>query len=138
MRSTLIPIVLAAALLGCRTRAETAPPGLNDAVIAHASASRAWAVFDGGRLVGSVVRYDEPGRRHRFLYTVRNVHSQDLGMVDDQGRAYRNRPHAEAEWVGTGTVLGGVRTILELGPEAEIREVSVDELRGLLEAISGG
>jgi hypothetical protein len=117
------------ALAACTTTVETAPPGLDQAVVQSAPLERAWLVHDGdGRPAGSLVLYREPSGEQRHLYIVRNVHQQDIGLIDAQGRAYRYRPYAEPDWVATGTVLEGVCRVLGLGDGAELREVSPDEL----------
>lgn len=78
-------------------------------------AVRAWTARVGLRDVGSVVRYQEAigGRRH--LFSVRNVHDQDLGFVDAKGRAWRLRPHQEPTLLGSGTVAEGAARILGVG-----------------------
>ena len=92
------------------------PAGIERAVLAPVPAVRAWVVLEGGRVEGSVVRYAERGQDGRFLYVVRNVWDQDLGVVDELGRAWRRVPHQEDRWIGTGTVADGVRRILRPGP----------------------
>ena len=123
MRPLLLFAILCAA--SCVTTEHTAPFLPTDAVIESTQVTQAWEVVDSGRAVGSVVRFEVPGEPGRFLYSVRNTYSQDLGLVDALGRAWRQRPFQDsAEWIGTGTVLDGIRGILGAGTEAELREVS--------------
>lgn len=132
MRPLLLLTILATT--ACVTTETSAPYAAPGAQIQSSSATRAWEVVDSGTPIGSVVRFEAPGKPgepSRFLYTVRNTYSQDLGLVDALGRAWRQRPFQDdAEWIGTGTVLEGVRGILGAGPEALLREVSP----GVLEA----
>jgi len=99
---------------------------------------RGWLVHDEqNKLVGSVVRYEEPRAQRRFLYSVRNLHGQDMGMVDQLGRAYRYRPHADPEWLSTGPVREGVLAILGQGLGGRLQEVSLDELAAQISTASG-
>lgn len=108
--------LLAATLLltthSCTTTAEEAPVGLDQAVILPTPATAIWVAESGRRKVGSVVRYQEAIGPRRHLFGVRNVHDQDLGLIDASGRAWRLRPHAEPELLGTGTVQEGACRIL--------------------------
>jgi len=88
-------------------------------------------------VVGSVVRYEEPSGEQRFVYSVRNVHGQDMGMVDRLGRAYRNRPHADPEWLSTGPVEEGVLAILGRGPGGYLREIPLEELEAQTSGAAG-
>lgn len=115
-----------AALPGCMTTTTQDPPGIERAVLTPVPAVRAWVVLEEGRVEGSVVRYAERGQDGRFLYVVRNVWDQDLGVVDELGRAWRRVPHQEDRWIGTGTVADGVRRILELGRGCALSEQSID------------
>jgi len=127
MRPLLMLLILTSA--SCVTTETSAPFSPEDARIQSSAATRAWEVIDAGKAIGSVVRFEAPGEPGRFLFAVRNTYSQDLGLVDALGRAWRQRPFQEtAEWIGTGTVLEGVRGILAAGPEALLREVSPEVL----------
>ncbi len=109
MRSSLLQLLF---LAGCTTTASQAPVGLDSAVVRPTPAVQEWTVLEGARTVGSVVRYQEALPPHRHLFAVRNLYDQDLGLVDSSGRAWRLRPHAEAELLGTGTVAEGAARIL--------------------------
>jgi hypothetical protein len=111
------------------TTVEHRPLGLDSAVLAHAGPTAFWRVLQEERVVGALVRFDERGSGERFLYVVRNEHNQDLGIIDAGGRAYRERPHAQAEWIGTGTVVDGVAGILGLTGVVRLETTGVDELR---------
>lgn len=133
MRTALRPTALAlaltawAALPGCMTTTSTQdPPGIDRAVLTPVPAVRAWVVLEEGRVAGSVVRYAERGSEGRFLYVVRNLWDQDMGVVDELGRAWRKVPHAEDRWIGTGTVADGVRRILELGRTSALSEQPIE------------
>lgn len=116
-----------ALLPGCMTTTTTQePPGIERAVLTPVPAVRAWVVLEAGRVEGSVVRYAERGQDGRFLYVVRNVWDQDLGVVDELGRAWRRVPHQEDRWIGTGTVADGVRRILDLGRGCALSEQPIE------------
>jgi hypothetical protein len=83
----------------------------------------AWGVVDDGRVVGAVLRFErdvELGTDSELVYIVRNEHGQDIGLVDALGRAWRKRPHAPDEPVGSGTLEAGARRILDLGDGAQL------------------
>lgn len=89
----------------------------------------AWQVVEGERTVGWVVRYETAVASDRAYFSVRNVHQQELGVVDLDGRAWRYRAHQrEPEWLGTGTVAGGVRGILSASDRAQLVTVALDRL----------
>lgn len=127
-----LPRLLGAATLlvlsGCVTTTTSQPVGLDRAVLHSIPVSRAWIVKEGSEVVGSVVRYSERGSAGRFLYVVRNIWDQDLGVIDERGRAWRRVPHAEDRWIGTGTVVHGVRQILETGSNSQMVEQPIDEV----------
>ncbi len=100
------------ALASCAFSTEQSPVGLEEAIILPTPAVRAWDVRSGPRKVGSVVRYEEAVGPNRHVFSVRNLHDQDLGLIEASGRAWRLRPHAEPELLGTGTVVEGVARIL--------------------------
>lgn len=129
--ATLISLPLAACMTSTTTR-EAA--GLERAVLTPVPAVRAWVVAEGSTVRGSVVRYAEAGRDGRFLYVVRNEWDQDLGMIDEQGRAWRRTPHGPERWLGTGTVAAGVRTILDVGDDARLIERSIEEVEAATRA----
>jgi len=100
-------------------------------VITRALPVRGWEVRDDGRLAGSVLLYTEPERTNMGYYSVRNAQGQVLGMVDFDGRAWRYRVHEEQpEWLGTGTVLEGVRRILGTSALAALEEAELGTLSG--------
>jgi hypothetical protein len=135
LRSALA-LLVAAVALGCVvTEEENVPMAASGgtAVIVRSDALRAWRVVDAGEEVGTVVLYarpDEEDQPRRQFYAVRNPYGQELGSIDGLGRAWRFVPHQrEPDWVTTGTVREGARAILGCGPETELVEVPVDELR---------
>lgn len=124
----LVPCLALLALSACRTERSSAPPELDQAVVLGLSPERAWEVRSGARRVGSVVRFVEATPPHRVLLVVRNEHAQDLGRIDGKGRAWRERPHREPEWLGTGTVAEGVGLILGLERSPDLVEVPLAAL----------
>ena len=112
---------------GCVTSVEDAPAGLEESTLVEAKPARAWQVMEEGRAIGSVLCYE--GERGEELFAVRNEHGQDLGFVDALGRAWRNRPHRQPQWLGSGSVAEGVARILGLVPPAELVEIPLDALR---------
>lgn len=105
---------LALALQACSVTTTVQPLSAESAVITPVPAAGQWVVLERGLERGSVVRYAEPGESGRLLYAVRNRWSQDIGLIDAMGRAWRRVPHGEDRWLGTGTVLDGTRRILDL------------------------
>lgn len=130
LRALLFPGLIALGSLGsgCRFDQSSAPPELDEAWVLGLEATRAWRVESGGEALGSVVRFRETTPPHRVLFAVRNVHDQDMGRIDAKGRAWRERPHREPEWAGTGTVANGVRLILGLSEEPELHELPLAAL----------
>ncbi len=125
--ATLSSLFLGTAMPACMTSTTTTqPPGLDRAVLTPVPAVRAWVVMDQGDIAGSVVRYAERGQDGRFLYVIRNIWDQDLGVVDELGRAWRRTPHEEDRWIGTGTVADGVRKILDLGLSCALSEQPIE------------
>ncbi len=115
-------------LPGCLTTTSSEPVGLDQAILTSIPVSRAWIVQDRDEIVGSVVRYSEPGADGRFIYVVRNLWDQDLGLIDAGGRAWKRIPHEEDRWIGTGTVVQGVRQILDTGVAAQMVELPIQEV----------
>jgi len=121
----LLPLLAAG---GCRTERNSAPPELDQAVLLGLRPTAAWQVEDSGHALGSLVRFEETAPPYRSLFVVRNEHAQDLGRIDARGRAWRDRPHGEPDWVGTGTVAEGVRLILGLERAPQLRSVPLSAL----------
>lgn len=135
MRTTLktFELLLAFALLSCPaclTSSHSQPPGLDEREIAKSVAVRSWLVqAEAGPAAGCVVRLETADEPDRYLYVVRNLFSQDLGLIDKLGRAYRYRPHRdEAELLGSATVAEGASRILELQEPAELIEIPLGDL----------
>ena len=126
MQRFLLLFVLIAA---CRTTVSSAPPNISAAVATLARPARVWELRDGGTLVGCVVRLEVGGDPERAWFSVRNAHQQELGIIDVHGRIWRYRPHQrEPDWLGSGTVLQGARSILDSGEGAELVEVGLEVL----------
>lgn len=114
----------------CETTHTTNFAAPHIAMVTKTEPIRGWALIVDGERQGWVVMFRNPEDESAEYYSVRNVYHQELGTLDHHGRAWRFVPHQrEAEWLGTGTVLEGARRILEFGPEAELEEVPLSELR---------
>ena len=137
-----LPVALGLATLlslgSCITTTTSQPVGLDRAVLTSIPVSRAWLVQEGGQTIGSVVRYSERGSDGRFLYVVRNLWDQDMGMIDERGRAWRRLPHEEDSWIGTGTVVQGVRQILDAGPDTQMDERSIEAVEAATASARAG
>jgi hypothetical protein len=110
MKASLLALALLGA--GCRTietrSASSAPPAVR-----LGQRTRVWDVRRGEELLGQVILFQERGRCRDSVYFVRNPWSQDLGMIDGLGRAFRYLPHSEEPaWVGSGTIAQGAERIL--------------------------
>jgi hypothetical protein len=130
MRAVLFLLVPIAA---CRTTSTSHAPGPDSVAITRAAPVRAWELWESGRCLGSMVRFEETGNAARAFYSVRNREGQEIGMVDLQGRAWRYRAReSEPEWLGTGTVIEGARRILDGTPSADLVEVDLRRLQDVL------
>lgn len=128
MHSRTLSLLLFAAA-ACRTTTTSSPPGADNVFVTRTNAVRAWELWEGGKCLGSTVRYADPHHLGQGFFSVRNRDQQDLGMIDIEGRAWRYRPHQrEPEWIGTGTVLEGARRILDAGERAELIEIGLEML----------
>ena len=115
----------------CTTESQSQSTSPKLPLVTRALPTRGWEVRDDGRLAGSVLLYTEPARASVGYYSVRNTQGQVLGMVDFDGRAWRYRLHEEQpEWLGTGTVLEGVRRILGTSALAALVEAELAALSG--------
>ncbi|MCZ6597660.1 MAG: hypothetical protein O7B99_08485 [Planctomycetota bacterium] len=103
--------VLAVALsTACRTTQVERRAAPVQPVVRHLAPVRAWDVTAREGVVGRVVQFTSA---EDSVYMVQNPWNQDLGMIDQLGRAWRYRPHErEPAWVGSGTILEGAQTIL--------------------------
>lgn len=118
LRTTLATTLLLCS--ACVSAVEHGPVGGSTAVVARGSARAAWRVVDGDQIAGSVLRYEEDGGS-RTWFSVRNAWSQELGIVDSDGRAWRYRAHErEPDWLGTGTIVDGARRILAASASAKL------------------
>jgi hypothetical protein len=89
--------------------------------VTRAEAVFAWEVREADRVLGYVVRFETGEAKSKTYYSVRNEHRQELGLVDADGRAWRYRAHQrEPEWLGTGTIVKGVRLILDASASAQL------------------
>lgn len=113
---------------GCVSAVEHGPVGGSTAFVTRGSTHAAWRVVDGEQVAGSVLRYEEDDGP-RVWFSVRNAWSQELGIVDADGRAWRYRAHErEPDWLGTGTVVDGARRILSTSASAQLVACEPGEL----------
>ncbi len=135
MKSASLLLVLGLGPLagGCLT-SESERPLATAAPLAHgASASRAFRILAQDDVVGEVVQFGLPAGDDS-LFVVRNDWSQDLGVVDALGRAFRFVPHSEHPvWVGTGTVAQGAARILSIEGSCSLVEVDLPQPLGPVE-----
>lgn len=114
----------------CTSSREDAPVNADTALVQRLHPQRAWRVLDGGQIVGFVICFVDPRLATRCSYSVRNTLHQELGTIDELGRAWRFVPHQrEAEWVTTSTVTLGSARILGASESASLEVVDLDELR---------
>jgi hypothetical protein len=122
-------LILALFVVACRTTRTSTPPNMSSAVIVRGMPDEAWQVVDGGRVLGFVVHYDTSGETGKAYFSVRNEHQQELGIVDGQGRAWRYRVHQrEPDWLGSGTVVSGARSILSGSDATLLVPIALDRL----------
>ncbi len=128
-RTPISSLLLSLALLlpGCVSET-TSSPDYGDLDARQSTAQGTWMVMDGQKAAGFVVRFEEKGDKGTVLLSVRNPNNQDLGWVDQLGRAWRYRPHEDPEWVSTGSTLQGVRHILELGENTRLEACDLADL----------
>ncbi len=102
---------------------------MSSAVIVRGMPDEAWQVVDGGRVLGFVVHYGTGDDADKAYFSVRNEHQQELGIVDAQGRAWRYRAHQrEPDWLGSGTVVSGSRSILAGSDSTQLVPIALDRL----------
>jgi hypothetical protein len=112
--------------LGCASHVSRQEGSDVEAQITVSNVSRTWRIVENGNVVGILVEFEERDGPRGF-FSVRNPEHQELGLIDEHGRWWRYRPHAEEpEWLGTGTIVEGARKILNLSPTAELLEVGLE------------
>ncbi len=133
MRIDLLFLLVSVPCSACRTTSTSHVPGPSSIEVTQTTPVRAWEMWEAGRCLGSVVRFEERGNEERAFYSVRNREGQEIGIVDLHGRIWRYRAHAsESEWLGTGTVFEGALKILGGSPAGAPVEVDVRRLREIL------
>jgi hypothetical protein len=108
---------------GCTSVETSAPAGLAAARPIQLDVQAAWAIVHDARVVGRVLHLrSRSDALSAACFSVQNELHHELGRIDGLGRAWRFEPHAEEpRWLTTGTVLEGVRAILELPGEVEMQ-----------------
>lgn len=104
------------------------PADLRAAAPRRAEPLAAWEAVHAGAAIGVVVRFGRAGSPTETWFSVRNAHGQELGMIDRLGRAFRFRPEAQAQWLGSGTVAEGVARLLVPAGPLELVEVPLATL----------
>ena len=134
-RSKWVSVFLLAAA-GCHTTHTEISSQAGTEIVTVTRPVRAWKLEQDGQLRGFVVLFADPRRRNDTrsqLFSVRNAWHQELGSIDGLGRAWSFVPHQrEAQWMGTGTVLEGARSILGGSNDSVLDECDLSELRGVL------
>lgn len=134
MASSPIPGLGAALLLGtlaaCTVTRVDRPAGDAVQLIQRSLPTRSWELIDAEKsVIGRVVRFEGELPGQAAFYSVRNPWDQELGFIDEVGRAFAFRLHEEeARFLGAGSVLEGARAILGAGENAQLREVPLEEL----------
>lgn len=124
-------VILLGALGACRTTTTSAPVHASEAVVTRSVPVEAWELREREAVLGTILRYVETGRSARTFFLARDREGHELGMIDAQGRAWRYRPHRrDPEWVGTGTVLRGGRSILGGGAASELVPIELPRSAG--------
>lgn len=120
-------LVLCGLTAACRT-IETKRPIYRSEPVRTAPPTRMFEVQDERGPQGFVVLFEATASPQEALYVVRNLHQQDLGVIDALGRAFRYQPHEEKPtWVGSGSILRGVHRILKTRSQPIMQEVSLPE-----------
>ncbi len=129
-----VPLVLAVA--SCHTTQTEISSKAGAHVVTVTRPVRAWKLEQDGRLRGFVVLFADPGQpddTRSQHFSVRNAWHQELGTIDGLGRAWSFVPHQrEAQWMGTGTILEGARSILGGSAASVLDECDLGDLRGVL------
>jgi hypothetical protein len=122
-------LLLALGQVGCRT---PPPARSGEYEIVRGTPERSFEVWSQGRLVGLAQRYLAQGLDGRGWTVVQNAFGQDLGLLDEHGRAWRYRPFgAEPELLGAFDTSEGAARILGLAPEGlELRERALEQPKG--------
>lgn len=125
--------LLSCVLSACQTVELRESAGVLDSPPVTSAAAVGFELRCGGKRCGTLIHYQEQGptssSARRSFYSVRNELDQAIGLIDVHGRAYRFRPHqAEAEWLGTGTVLEGAQRVLGSSGACELVELSLEQL----------
>jgi hypothetical protein len=129
LRRSIGVFFVALSVVGCRTTSTSGPSNLSSAVIVRAMPQEAWQVKDGERVIGFVVRFETTGESDRAYFSVRNEHQQELGIVDAETRVWRYRAHQrEPDWLGSGTVESGARSILGGSAGTQLVPIALDRL----------
>jgi hypothetical protein len=122
-------VTVALLVVGCRTTSTSGPSNVSSAVIVRAMPQEAWQVKDGERVIGFVVRFETTGEGDKAYFSVRNEHQQELGIVDAETRVWRYRAHQrEPDWLGSGTVESGARSILAGSAGTQLVPIALDRL----------
>lgn len=111
---------------GCRA---PQPPAQGEYELVRAVPQRRFEVRLDGVPVGMALRFRAEGLGGRGWTVVQNPFGQDLGLLDEHGRAWRYRPFGqEPELLGACATAEGVARILDLDPQRlELLELPLAE-----------
>lgn len=124
-----LALVVLGGLAACRIVERSRPAGPEPVAIATVPV-RAWKVTCGDEHAGWVVLFQAPGEGGGRFFSVRNPWQQDVGLVDEVGRAWAYEPHRdEPVWRGSGTVAEGAERVLGKRP-CRLEEVPLEQLTG--------
>jgi hypothetical protein len=94
------------------------PPTRGEYEIVRGQPERRFEARFEGEKVGLALRFRAEGLGERGWTVVQNPWGQDLGLLDEHGRAWRYRPFGqEPELLGACATAEGVARILELDPQ---------------------
>ncbi len=128
--TSLCVVALALCVCACSTTSTRSPAGGSVAMVEQSQAVRRLLVVHAERQLGELVRFKASNSGQGAYWSVRNRHGQELGLVDQLGRAWRRRAHAEPEWLATGTVEEGARAILAAPLDSELIPAPMDNPGG--------
>lgn len=134
---TLSAVLLCAAGLTSCILVEERTTSADPAPAIASMPGEAWTVLDATEAeLGFVVRFEEimpTQETPRAFFSVRNPHGQELGLVDELGRAWRYRPHVhDPDWISTGSISEGISAILDGGTAVRLQPIDLDTIKNRL------
>ena len=134
-RCLLTLLLACGSIVACTTTHVTGPANVEHGAPQRLMPQQAWRVVEAGETIGFVVRFADPVTPARCLYSVRNELQQELGTIDELGRASRFVPHQrEMQWVCTSTLTQGTASLLGASAEASLEAVELGQLSPEIDA----